>query len=102
MITLATVSRDHRFDDIVIHDDGTTVTIIDAPPYTRIPLHRIGHPRFTIDEQGVNVAGQVWYRPIDLTPDGMTLICQRIADRRPTSIPPPGREPTHVDIYITT
>lgn len=86
MITPTVVSRDHRFGDVVIHDDGTTVTIIEAPPYTRIALHGVG-TWCTVDDHGINVAGQVWYRPVDLTPDGMTLICQRVRDLRPFITP---------------
>lgn len=68
------------FGDIVTAADGT---VIAAPPVTRILLAAITRAPCTVDDEGICVAGAVWYRPIDVDPATMTLICQKIRDTRP-------------------
>jgi hypothetical protein len=69
------------FGDLIINRS----TVTNAPLLTRIALASLASKRHdcTVDEHGINVADQVWYQPIELTPDGMTLICRKTRDLRP-------------------
>lgn len=89
MITAERVISRGVFGDLVIdvrNSDSPVVT--NAPDLTRIALAELTlftsrYWPFAVDGEGICVAGVVWYRPIEVTPDGLTLICQKIRDMRP-------------------
>jgi hypothetical protein len=88
MITAERVISRGVFGDLVIdvrNPDAPVVT--NAPDLTRIELALLTlagrYWPLTVDGEGICVAGVVWYRPIEVTPDGLTLICQKIRDVRP-------------------
>lgn len=71
------------FGDVTLHDAGDGTTVLAAPPVTRIDLVALTCPPITVDDEGICIAGVVWYRPIDVDPTTMTLICQKVRDARP-------------------
>jgi hypothetical protein len=70
-------------DVILLRGDHGTVDIRRAPPLTRISLQSIADGHVTLDHYGLCLGGQVWYTPVDLTPDGLTLVCRKTRDLRP-------------------
>jgi hypothetical protein len=71
-----------RFGDLdwYRYPDGH-IEVRAAPPLTRIALAMLSH--FTVDDHGINIADQVWYRPIDVDEATMALICRKVRDMRP-------------------
>lgn len=76
----------NEFGDVVcVRDDHGAVHVLEAPPLTRIDLVSLIHNNgdITLTDGALCVAGRVWYQPVDLTPDGLTLICRKTRDLRP-------------------
>jgi hypothetical protein len=71
-------------DHVITGGATWTATIRNAPPMTRIPLADVAEQwHLSVDTEGICVGGVVWYRPVELSGDGLTLICQKIRDMRP-------------------
>jgi len=89
MITAERVVSRGSFGDLVIDTRNPGAPVVtNAPDLTRIALAELTmfagrYWPFAVDHEGIRVAGVVWYRPIEVTPDGLTLICQKIRDMRP-------------------
>lgn len=69
-----------RYGAIGLHGPN----VVDAPDLTRIPLATLlRDDRYTVDDDGIVVAGQVWYVPFDVDPVTLALICTKARDNRP-------------------
>lgn len=76
--TAAYISRSH-FADLVIEDGH----LLAVPPVTRIRLADLATDHYRPTTIGIEVCGEVLYRPFDVNPTTLDLLCELKHDNRP-------------------
>jgi hypothetical protein len=74
-----------QLGDLIVEANATSITVLRAPPYTRIALAALiaNAALFEVWNDMLWVGGQVAYRVLDIDHIQMALVCQLVADRRP-------------------